>query len=118
MPAAADGGGGRPALAGAWLALAAIGAVVPLVPFLPWLVAHGLDLRRLVAELFGNRVGAFFGLDVLVSAVVVTVLAVVEGRRLGIRGWWLAVLATGLVGVSCGLPLLLALRERALARRG
>lgn len=91
-----------------YLLLSLLGAVLPLAAFLPWLLEHGLDFRLLFADLFANRVSAFFGLDVVVSAIVVIVFAWCERR---LRLWWLPVLATLSVGVSLGLPLLLYLRE-------
>ncbi len=30
--------------------------------FVPWLMKHGFDLSRLVADLFTNRIGSFFGI--------------------------------------------------------
>ncbi|PTW45396.1 uncharacterized protein DUF2834 [Sphingomonas faeni] len=101
-------------LSTAYFALAAVGLVLPYSRLIPWIGDHGLDIRALVVELFSTRIGAFFGLDVIVSAVVLIVFVIVQGRRDHVRYGWLAILATGLVGVSCGLPLFLALRERAL----
>ena len=93
-----------------YLALAIAGAVIPSIAIVPWLAEHGLDLPLLVRELFANRVSAFFGLDVVVSALVVFVFAYAERRRLR-RRWWMPVAGVLLVGVSLGLPLLLYLRE-------
>jgi Na+/melibiose symporter-like transporter len=93
-------------------ALCLPGAVLPYTAFVPWLGQHGLDLPRFVAELFSTRIGAFFGWDVIVSAVVLLTFAILESRRIGRRAVWLTAVATFLVGVSLGLPLLLALRER------
>jgi len=45
------------------------------------LIEHGLDLRLFFEQLFSNRIGGFFGLDVTVSSVVLWTLVVVEGRR-------------------------------------
>lgn len=95
-----------------YLLLALIGAVVPYSQFIPWLAAHGLNLRLLLAELFSGRVSAFFGLDVILSALVLMVFIWREGSTRKIGGLWMPVLATCLIGVSCGLPLFLYLRER------
>ena len=97
--------------------LSIIGAVVPLSAFLPWLIEHGPDMPLFASALFANRVSAFFGLDVIVSALVLLVAIVAERRRIGLRHPALPVLATCLIGVSCGLPLFLALREQALRDR-
>jgi hypothetical protein len=95
-----------------YLFLAFIGAVLPYSLFVPWLFEHGLNLPLMVRELFSTRIGGFFGLDVLVSAIVVLGFIRREGvaQRVPLR--WLPVAATCLVGVSCGLPLFLYLRER------
>ena len=94
-----------------YLALLVVGAVAPYSQFLPWVMEHGLDLPRLVEELFSTRIGAFFGLDVVVAAIVLIVFVLQEGRRVRVRALWLPLAATCLVGVSCGLPLFLYLRE-------
>ena len=95
-----------------YLSLALIGAVLPYSQFVPWLAEHGPNIRLLFTELFSTRTGAFFGLDVLVSAVVLIVFIRREGARRKMRVLWLPIAATCLVGVSCGLPLFLYLRER------
>jgi hypothetical protein len=89
-------------------------AGVVLRQLVPWVAAHGLSLSSFLGELSSTRVGGFFGMDVVVSAVALIVFASVEGRRLGMRSRWLIVLAILLVGVSLGLPLFLYLREREL----
>lgn len=99
-----------------YLALCVPGFVLPYSQFVPWLMEHGLDLSLFFRELFANRIGAFFVLDVLVSAAVLFVFAGTEGRRLGLRGLWLPVLAVLVVGVSLGMPLFLYLRQAHLDR--
>ena len=98
-----------------YLALAIIGTVAPYAKFVPWLIEHGLDLRLFVSELFSTRIGGFFGMDVLLSAVTLIVFIRREGARRKLRLLWLPIGATCLIGVSCGLPLFLYLRERQLA---
>ena len=92
--------------------LTLLGLVLPLSQFVPWLAGHGLDPAAFVADLFANRVSAFFGLDVILSAVVLLVHIGTEHRRTaGLRHWWIPVAGTVLIGVSFGLPLFLYLRE-------
>jgi hypothetical protein len=100
-----------------WI-LACIGTTVPMAAFIPWLGRHGLDVALFLHDLFANRVSAFFGLDVILSAVAVFVAVAVEGRRTGMGYQWLPVVSTCLIGVSCGLPLFLALRELAISGKG
>lgn len=87
--------------------------LLPYWQFLPWVAAHGLDLQLFVSELFSTRIGAFFGLDVIVSALVLFVFMGAESRRLSIpiRHVWIPVVATFAVGVSLGFPLFLYMRQ-------
>ncbi|MGB8888239.1 MAG: DUF2834 domain-containing protein [Candidatus Korobacteraceae bacterium] len=94
-----------------YLGLCFLGFLLPYWQFIPWVAAHGLNLPLFVRELLVNRISAFFGMDVLVSAIVLIVFIRVDSRRLGIRRRWLPVLATLLVGVSLGLPIFLYMRE-------
>ena len=97
-----------------YLLLCGLGTALPYSQFIPFLREHGLDLRLFFEQLFATRVSGFFGLDVIVSAVVLCVLVVVEGRRADVRHRWAPILAALAVGVSLGLPLFLYLREVAL----
>jgi hypothetical protein len=100
-----------------YIGLCLLGAVLPYSQFVPWLDAHGLDLSLFFSELFSTRIGAFFGLDVLVSALVLFVFMTAEGRRLGLKKLWLPAIATIAVGVSLGLPLFLYMRQSTLDAR-
>ena len=102
-----------------YLLAAILGAVLPLSQLLPFLKTHGLDLSLLFTYLFSNGVSGFFGMDVIVSSVVLWVFVFTEGRRLGMRRLWLYVICNVMVGVSLALPLFLLFRERALdSKRG
>jgi len=100
-----------------YLVLCVVGVLLPYWQFLPWALQHGLNLGLFVRELFANRIGGFFGMDVIVSAVALIVFSRIEGARVGVRGRWLVVLAILTVGVSLGLPLFLYLRELELERQ-
>jgi hypothetical protein len=97
-----------------YLALCVAGTVLPYSQFIPFIREHGLDLRVFWEQLFSNRIGGFFGMDVFVSSVALWVLVLVEGRRAGVRRLWAPIAANLAVGVSLGLPLFLYLRERRL----
>lgn len=97
-----------------YLGLCILGVVLPYWQFVPWVAANGLNLRLFFQQLFANRIGGFFGMDVFVSAVALLVFVRVENSRLSMRGRWLPLLAVLTVGVSLGLPLFLYLRERKL----
>jgi TRAP-type uncharacterized transport system fused permease subunit len=88
--------------------------MLPYWKLVPWIIDHGLNLMLLCQELFATRIGAFFGLDVVVSAIVLFVFILAEGRRHAMSLLWLPIIATLLVGVSLGLPLFLYLRQHQL----
>jgi uncharacterized protein DUF2834 len=95
-----------------YLLCAVAGAVIPFVPFLSWVGDQGFDPRLFLSDLLATRIGTFFGLDVLIAAVALIVFIIRDGNRLQVPNLWLPVAATCLVGVSCGLPLFLFMRER------
>jgi len=95
-----------------YLILAILGTVLPFSQLLPFLTEHGFDLPLLFRQLFENHVSAFFGLDVIVSSVVLWPFVFSEGRRRGMKNLWLYVLCNLMVGVSLALPLFLFFRER------
>ena len=98
-----------------YLVFSALGILLPYSQFVPWVAAqHGVPLGLFLRELFANRIGGFFGMDVLVSAVVLIFFLRREGKRLGVRHLWLPIAGVFAVGVSLGLPLFLYLREQAL----
>ena len=95
-----------------YLALCVLGVILPYSQLLPFLREHGLDLRLLVEQLFANRISGFFGLDVIVSSVVLWAFVLTEGRRKKMKHLWVYILCNLTVGVSLGLPLFLYIRER------
>jgi len=98
-----------------YLILAILGAVLPLWQLFPFLAEHGFNLPLLFQQLFANHVSGFFGLDVIVSSVVLWLFVFSEGRRRRMRNLWIYILCNLLVGVSLALPLFLFFRERKLS---
>ena len=96
--------------------LALVGAIVPYSQLLPWVAQHGVDARGFVLELFSTRIGAFFGLDVIISAIALLAFIAWERRRARMTKLWVPVTVTLLIGVSCGLPLFLYMRERSVGK--
>ncbi|MCU7935282.1 MAG: DUF2834 domain-containing protein [Candidatus Thiodiazotropha sp. (ex Dulcina madagascariensis)] len=95
-----------------FLVLCLLGILLPLSQFIPWVVDNGVDIPLFFQELFSTRIGGFFGMDVIVSAVVLFVFIFSEGKRLKVNNLWLPVVATLSIGVSLGLPLFLYMRQR------
>ena len=100
-----------------YLALCVLGLLIPNALFLPWIVAHGPNPQRFVQDLFANGVSAFFGMDVVISALALGVFVLVEGARLRLAHRWAPIVAALIVGVSLGLPLFLYQRQVHLDRQ-
>lgn len=100
----------------AYLVLCIAGTLFPYSQFIPFLREHGLDLRLFLDQLFANRIAGFFGMDVIVSSLVLWLFVLVDGGRYQVKHRWAPVVANLAVGVSLGLPLFLYMRERRLER--
>jgi hypothetical protein len=100
-----------------YLTLCFLGLLVPNALFLPWVVEHGPNPQRFVQDLFANGVSAFFGMDVVISAVALSVFVLVEGARIRLARRWVPIVAALVVGVSLGLPLFLYQRQVHLDRQ-
>ena len=97
-----------------YLALFVLGTLLPATQLVPFVRDHGLDVTLLFQQAFSTRGGALFGVDVLVSGLVLWVLVLTDGRMAGVRHRWVPLLASLAIGVSSGLPLYLYLREKQL----
>ncbi len=95
-----------------YLILCILGTVLPYSQFVPFLVERGLDLQLFFDQLFANRISSFFGMDLIVSSLVLWVFVFWEGSRLGMKNLWVYIASNLLVGVSLGLPLFLLMRQR------
>jgi hypothetical protein len=95
-----------------YLVLAVLGLILPYSQFVPWIAEHhALNMSIFLRDLFANRISAFFGLDVIISAIVLISFVQTEGKRLSMRYLWLPIAGTLVVGVSFGFPLFLFLRQ-------
>lgn len=92
-----------------YLGLAIIGLVLPYSQFIPFLMEHGFDIALLLSQITSSRIAAFGWLDVAISAIVLVLMILDDRERL--RNWWFPLVAMFTVGVSCGLPLYMYLKE-------
>ncbi len=97
-----------------YLILCFLGLILTYWQFVPWVAQNGLNISLFFHQLFSNRISAFFGMDVFVSAAALLVFMRTERRKLQIPARWLPITALIFVGVSLALPLFLYLRERTL----
>lgn len=67
------------------------------------------------AEWFANSAVTSLSIDLLAVASAASIFIILEGRRLGMRWYWLYVLASFITAVGFTFALFLAMRERKLA---
>lgn len=101
-----------------YLTLCILGTILPYSQFIPFVVEHGLNLQLFVEQLFANRISSFFGMDLIVSSLVLWTFAFLEGSQLKMKNLWVYVISNLLVGVSLGLPLFLLMRQRQIEKIG
>jgi hypothetical protein len=99
-----------------YLFLGFIGVVLPYSRFLPWVADNGLDIPLLIEQITTSHIAAFGWLDVIISALALSVLVLTEGQKQKVSNLWLPIAGTLVVGVSLGLPLYLYLCESAQER--
>ena len=92
-----------------YLGLAAAGFILPYSQLMYFLAENGLNISLIIHQITGYKFSSFAWLDVVLTAIVVIVLVIEESDRVSKR--WIPIIATILIGPSCGLPLYLYLRE-------
>ena len=96
-----------------YLALTAIGTVLPLLFFVDWFAAAGFSPLSFLGAAFANDAASGLSTDLLVSSLAFWVF--LASRRT--PRVWLYVLLTLAVGLSCALPYYLYVQARAAERR-
>jgi hypothetical protein len=98
--------------------LAFFGFVIPYYFLIRFLVQFGLDPVEMGNQLFANDMSTFFAVDLMIVAVVFLIFSYFNSRKLGMKRWWVYVIATLLIGPSFSIPLYLGIREDFLYRSG
>ena len=94
-----------------YLVLCVFGTLLPLSFFSPFITQHGMDFGQFMQQLWANNISRFFAADLVIASIVCWIMMAREAQRRSIRFWWVAMVATFLVGLSLGLPLFLFMRE-------
>jgi len=98
------------------LALTIVGFIVPNTMVAAFFIDHGIDLGGYFSHWWESLPAAQLLADLVIAFVAFALWAAWEGRRIGMRTWWVPIPASLLVGLCFGLPLFLLLRERAAVR--
>jgi uncharacterized protein DUF2834 len=100
----------------ALLGLTIVGFVVPNTMVIAFVIEHGLDVSGYFNDWVQTLPAAQLAADVSIAFLAFALWSAWEGRRIGMRTWWLPIPASALVGLCFALPLFLLLRERAVLR--
>ncbi len=95
-----------------YLALAIWGSIHPMYYFVAWFSENGWSIMAMVDAWHVNDATSGLVWDLTIAAVALTVFIIAE---VATRRNWIALVAipaTFMIGVSCGLPLYLFLRSR------
>lgn len=95
-----------------WLALAVWGTIHPMYYFVAWFNANTWHIMAMVDAWHANAATSGLVWDLTIAAVTLTIWAIYEAFSRKNYLSLLAVPATFMIGVSCGLPLYLYLRSR------
>lgn len=100
-----------------YLVLAIWGAVHPMYFFITWFNAEGFDLPKMIDAWHANAASSGLVWDLTIAAIALTVWILSEAVKA--KNWLsiIAIPATFCIGVSCGLPLYLYLRNRVIYTR-
>lgn len=94
----------------AYLGLAVVGLFIPYSQLFLFLLEDGLNLQLMVEQIFNYRISTFAWLDVVISAIVVILMVYDDREKIQLN--YIPVIATLIIGPSCGLPLYIYLRGR------
>jgi hypothetical protein len=100
-----------------YLLLAILGAILPWqanLEFIQMNPAGGFDLQTFIQDANINAASRSLNRDLLIAASAFSIWIIVEGRKLKVKGWWIALIVSFSISFACGGPLFLYLRERKL----
>ena len=95
-----------------------VGAAAPLYLFGKHFAANGFGISEFVTASFPTPAASGLVTDLLLSVALGLIVFGREAKKLRIRGFWMVVAGSCLIGFSFGLPLYLYLRESKLEAEG
>jgi len=99
-----------------YLVFTFLGLFLPYYFLIAFLRIYGFDLPLLIQQIFANQISTFFAVDLIISIFVFWLYMYHEATKLKMKNWWIYILASLTVGLSCALPLFLYFRERRLEK--
>ena len=102
-----------------YLVLAILGAILPWQANLEFMQMHpggGFDFQTFIQDANNNAASRSLNRDLFIAATAFSIWIVSEGRKLQIKGWWVALVVSFSISFACGGPLFLYFRERKLMK--
>ena len=100
-----------------FLILAVVGTVLPMSQFIPASIDGEFSVGYMFEAMTADRTITGVTFDFIVVVLTALVFGAYESVRLRIKGFWIPLIGTFLVGASFGLPFFLFLRERAIEKQ-
>lgn len=98
-----------------WLwTLAVLGFLIPNAMVAAYLIDHGLAISDYLKAWTASLPSIQLMVDLGICATAFLTWAWFDARRHGVERWWWSIVGTFAVGLCFGIPLYLAMRERAL----
>ncbi|MEA3249039.1 MAG: DUF2834 domain-containing protein [Patescibacteria group bacterium] len=95
-----------------YLALAALGIILPYYHYWQFAQTHGNDMVKFFNDVLANDASRFILMDMVVTAIAFFVFVALDSKKRKVRYAWIAIAGVFMVGVSFGLPLYLYLRDK------
>lgn len=90
--------------------LAIVGFILPYSQLIPFFTDHGLNLSLFWSQLFVNQASSADTVDLFTSSFVFWIFVFKEGTKLQMKFLWVYLIVNLIIGLSCALPLFLAMR--------
>ena len=100
-----------------YLLLTILGAILPWqanLEFMQMNPGGGFDLQTFIQDANINAASRSLNRDLLIAASAFSIWIITEGRKLQVKGWWVALIVSFSISFACRGPLFLYLRERKL----
>jgi hypothetical protein len=93
-----------------YLILAIVGFILPYSQLIPFFTDHGLNLSLFWSQLFANQASSADTVDLFTSSFVFWIFVFKEGTKRQMKFLWVYIVVNLIIGLSCALPLFLAMR--------
>jgi len=99
-----------------YLILAFLGIIIPYWAYMPYFMEYGFDIVDFIKQAYANPINAFLSWDLVVTAFVVLVFIISDGKKFKIKNFWIPIVCMVFIGTAFGFPLFMYMRENQLEK--